>query len=84
MSHLQAGLVRSRTERCNRQLLFHQVLCVRKLAIVEVHVALRRRNVGVPEQAAGVFDPLFAADFGPAFVAGQITAGPGALFWSGK
>jgi hypothetical protein len=49
--------------RCNRQPLFHQILRVRKFAFVEVQVPLCSRDVGVPEQPAGVFDPLLPADF---------------------
>jgi hypothetical protein len=41
-----------------------------KLLVVEVHVALRRRDIRVPQQPAGVFDPFLSADFRPAFVAG--------------
>src|SRR5262245_57265910 len=38
------------TYRCNRQPLFHQVLRVRKLLVVQVHIPLGRRDIGVPEQ----------------------------------
>ena len=55
--------------RCNRQLLFHQILCFRKLPFVEVHVALSRLDVGVPQQPSGVLDSFLPADFRPAFVA---------------
>src|SRR5690349_12464025 len=47
-------------------------LCRRQFAIVQVHVALRRRDVCVPQQPASVFNPLQPADSRPAFVAGQI------------
>jgi hypothetical protein len=49
--------------RCNRQPLFHQILRLRKLALVEMHVALRGRDIRVTEQPTGVFDPLFPANF---------------------
>jgi hypothetical protein len=52
--------------------LFHQVLRVGQLPVIEVHVALRRRDIRVPQQAAGVFDPLLPADLRPAFVPGQV------------
>jgi hypothetical protein len=49
-------------QRCNRQPLFHEILRVRKLAVVEVHVPLRRRDIRVPEQPAGVLDSLLTAN----------------------
>ena len=36
---------------------------------VQVHIALGRRDVRVPQQPAGVLDPLLAADLRPALVA---------------
>jgi hypothetical protein len=41
----------------------YHVLGVGQLSIVEVHVALSRPDIRVPEQPAGVFDFLLAADF---------------------
>jgi hypothetical protein len=37
-----------------------------------VHVALRRRDVCVPQQTTGVLDSLLAADFRPALVTGKV------------
>jgi hypothetical protein len=50
----------------------YQILRVRKLAVVEVHVPLRGRDIGVAQQPAGVFDSLLSADSRPAFMAGQV------------
>ena len=38
--------------------LFHQILGVGQFPVVEMHVPLRGRNMGVPEQPAGEFDSL--------------------------
>ena len=60
------------SENCTPTILFDQILRVCQFAVIKVHVALRRRDVGVPQQPTGVFDPLLAADFRPAFVPGQV------------
>jgi len=52
--------------------LFDQILGVGQFPVVQVQVPLRGRNVGVPQQSPGVFDPLRPADLRPAFVAGQV------------
>ena len=69
---LQSVLTRNGTSPCNRQALFHEILRLRKLAVVQVHVPLRGRDVGVARQSPGEFDSLLPADLRAAFVAGQI------------
>jgi hypothetical protein len=43
----------------NRQLLFHEILSLCKLPVVEVHIALRRRDVCVAQPAPAMPDILF-------------------------
>jgi hypothetical protein len=50
----------------------HEILRIRKLAFVEVHVPLSGRDIGVAQQSPGVFDSLLTADLRPAFVPGQV------------
>jgi hypothetical protein len=57
---------------CDHLPLFHEIVRVRKLAFVEVHLPLSGTDVGVPRQPAGVLNPLLAADLHPALVAGQV------------
>jgi len=52
--------------------LLNEILRVRKPSVAEVHVALRRRSVRVPQERAGLLDPVFPADFRAKFVAGEI------------
>jgi len=52
--------------------LLNQILRVRKFAVVQVHVALGRRDVRVSEQTAGELDPLLPADLRSAIVAGEV------------
>ncbi len=64
---------RGQSSACARnRWLFYQILCLRKLAVVQVHVPLRGTDVCVAQQAAGEFDPLLPADLRPAFVSGQV------------
>src|ERR1051326_6305880 len=44
----------------------------RPAPVVKVHVPLRRADIRVPQQAAGVFDSLFPAELRPTLVAGLV------------
>jgi hypothetical protein len=51
---------------------FYQVPRIRQLFLVQVHVPLRRRDVRVTQQPAGVLGPLLATDFRSKFMASQV------------
>ena len=50
----------------------YQVLRIGQLFLIQVHESLRRRNIRVTQQPPGVFDPLLAANLGPALMPGRI------------
>ena len=52
--------------------LFYQILGVCQLLVVQVHIPLRGRNVGMSQQTPSVLDSFLPANLRPALVAGEI------------